>query len=51
MQKAIENPDFVQDVNFYFTDTLEDHGTNYLLIFIYSCEKKCASRDFEGIAV
>ena len=39
MQKEIENPEFVQGVNFEFIDSLKDNGTKYLLIFDDSCEE------------
>ena len=38
MQKKIENLEFVQGVNFEFTDSLENNGTKYLLVFDDSCE-------------
>ena len=44
MQKAIENLEFVQDVNFEFIDSLKNNGTKYLLIFDDSCEDFCNSK-------
>ena len=51
MLKEIENIEFVQGVNFYFIDSLENNGTKYLLIFDDSCQEICNSREFEKIAV
>ena len=33
MQKEIENPDFVQGVNFEFTDSLKNNGSKNSLKF------------------
>ena len=51
MLKEIESIEFVQGVNFHFTDSLENNGTKYLLIFDDSCQEICNSREFEKIAV
>ena len=51
MLKEIENIEFVRSVNFDFIDSLENNGTNYLLIFDVSCQEICNSREFEKIAV
>ena len=51
MLKEIENTDFVQGVNFDFFDSLENNGTNYLLIFDDSSQENYNSREFEKIAV
>ena len=50
MQKEIENLEFVQRVNFEFTDSLKNNGTKYLLIFDDSCEEICNSKAFVDIA-
>ena len=50
MQKAIENLEFVQGVNFEFIDSLKNNGTKYLLIFDDSCEEICNSKAFVDIA-
>ena len=44
MQKAIENLQFVQGVNFEFIDSLKNNGTKNLLIFDNSCEELCNSK-------
>ena len=49
MQK-IENPEFVQGVNFEFIESLKNNGTKYLLIFDDSCEESCKSKAFVDIA-
>ena len=48
--KKIENPELFQGVNFVFTDSLENNGTKYLLIFDSSCEEICNSKAFVDIA-
>ena len=50
LQKEIENVDFFQGVNFEFTDSLENNGTRYLLIFDDSCKELCNSKAFVDIA-
>ena len=50
MQNEIENLEFVQCVNFEFTDSLKNNGKNYLLIFEDSCEKTCNSKAFVHLA-
>ena len=50
MQKEIENLKFVHGVNFQFTDSLKNNGTEYLLIFDNSYEKICNSKAFVDIA-
>ena len=50
MQKEIENFEFVQGVNFEFTDSLKNNGTKYLLLFDDSCEEICNSKDFAEFA-
>ena len=50
MQKAIENLEFVQGVNFEFIDSLKNNGTKYLLLFDNSCEEICNAKAFVDIA-
>ena len=50
MQKEIENLEFVQGVNFEFTDSLKNNGTKYLLIFDDTCEEIFNSKAFVDIA-
>ena len=50
MQKEIQNLEFVQGVNFDFTDSLKNNGAKYLLIFDDSCEEICNSKAFVDIA-
>ena len=50
MQKEVENLEFVQGVNFEFTDSLKNNGTNYLLMFDDSCEEICNSKAYVDIA-
>ena len=50
MQKEIENPEFVQGVDFEFIASLKNNGTKYLLMFDDSCEEICISKDFVDIA-
>ena len=50
MQKKIENLEFVQCVNFEFTDSLKNNGKDYLLILDDSCEKICNSKAFLHLA-
>ena len=49
MQKEIENPEFVQGVNFEFIDSLKNNGTEYLLVFEESCEEFYNSKAFVDI--
>ena len=51
MLREIENIEFVQGVKFDFIDSLDNNGSNYLLIFDDSCQEICNSREFEKIAV
>ena len=51
MLKEIDNFEFVQGVNFAFVDSLENNGTENLLIFDDSFQEICNSREFEKIAV
>ena len=46
MQKAMENLEFKQGVNFEFIDSLKNIGTKYLLIFDDSCKDTCNSKAF-----
>ena len=46
MQKEIESLEFVQGVNFEFSDSLKNNGTKHLLIFDDSCEEICNSEAF-----
>ena len=46
MQKEIEHLEFVEGVNFEFTDSLKNNGTKYLVIFDDSCEEICNSKAF-----
>ena len=48
--REIENIEFVQGVKLDLIDSLDNNGTNYLLIFDESCQEICNSRDFEKIA-
>ena len=50
MQKEIENLEFVQEVNFEFSDSLKSYGTKYLFIFDDSCEEFCNLKAFVDIA-
>ena len=50
MEMEIENLEFVQGVNFELTDSLNNHGTKYLLTFDDSCEDICNSKAFVDIA-
>ena len=50
MQKEIENPEFVQGVNFEFNDSLKNSGPKHLLIIDDSCEEICNSKAFVEIA-
>ena len=50
MQKEIESFEFVQAVNFAFTDSLKNSCTTYLLIFDNSCEVIYRSKAFVDIA-
>ena len=50
MRKKIENLEFVQGVNFQFTDSLKNNGAGYLLFFNDSCEEICNSKIFDDIA-
>ena len=50
MQKEIKNLEFLQGVNFEFTDSLKNNGTKYLLVFDDSCEEICKSKTFVDIA-
>ena len=50
MQKEIDNLEFVQGVNFEFTDSLRNNGTNYLLILDSLCEEVCNSKALVDIA-
>ena len=50
MQKEIENLEFVQGVNFEFTDSIKNNGTKYLLIFDNPCAEICNSKIFVDIA-
>ena len=50
MQKEIENLDFVQGINFEFTDSSKNNGRKFLLIFDDSCEDICNSKTFVDIA-
>ena len=50
MQKEIKNHEFVQGVNFEFTDSLKNNGTKNLLIFDNFCEEICNSNAFVDIA-
>ena len=47
---AKKNIEFLQGVNFEFTDSLKNNGTKYLLIFDHSCEIFCNSKAFVDIA-
>ena len=46
----IENIEFVEDVNFDFVDSLQNNGTNYLIVFDDSCQQFRNSSDFKKIA-
>ena len=49
MRKENKNLEFVQGVNFEFSDSLKNNGTKkYLLIFDDSCEEICNSKAFVG---
>ena len=50
MQKETENLEFLQGVNFEFTDSLKNNGTKYFLSFDNSFEKICYSEAFVDIA-
>ena len=51
MHEDIENPEFVQGVNFQFPDSSKTNGTKYLLINEDSCKEICNSKTFVNIAV
>ena len=46
MQKAIENFEFVQSVNFEIIDSLVNNGTKFVSMFDGSCEEICNSKAF-----
>ena len=50
MQKAFENVEFVQGVNFEFIDFLKNYGSKYLSIIDDYCEEICNSKAFVDIA-
>ena len=50
MQKETKNLQFVQGVNFEYTDSLKNNGTKYLLKFDDSCEDICNSKAFVDTA-
>ena len=50
MQKEIENPEFVQAVNFEFIDSLKSNGIKHQLIFDDLNEEMCNSKAFVDIA-
>ena len=50
MQKEVKNFEFVQGVNFEFSDSLKNNDTKYLLIFGDSSEETCNSKSFVDIA-
>ena len=50
MQKEIENLEFLQGVNFEFTESLKNNGTNDLFLIDDSCEEICNSEAFVDIA-
>ena len=50
MQKEMKNLEFLQGVNFEFTDSLKNKGTKYLIIFDHFCEEFCNSKAFVDIA-
>ena len=50
MQKEIDNPEFVQSVDFELINSLKNNGTKYLLIFDDSCGEICSSKEFVDIA-
>ena len=49
MQKEIQKFEFVQGVNFEFTNSSKNNNTKYLLIFDNSCEQTCNSKGFFDI--
>ena len=46
MQKEIDNLEFVQGINFEFSDSVINNGTKYLLIFDSFYEEICNSQAF-----
>ena len=50
MQRAIDNLEFVQGVNFIFKDSSQNNSTKYMLISDDSCEDTCNSKAFFVIA-
>ena len=46
MQKDVENPEFIQVVNFGFIVSLKNNGTKYLLVIDDLCEEVCKSKAF-----
>ena len=50
MQKEIKNIEFLQRINFEFTDSFENNGIKYLLISNDYCEEICDSKAFVDIA-
>ena len=49
-EKEFENLQFVQGVNFEFTNSIKNNGTDYLLFVDDSCEKICNSTEFANTA-
>ena len=50
MQKENDNLEFVQGVHFEFINSLQNNGTEYLLIYDNSCAEICNSEEFVDIA-
>ena len=46
MQKEIDNLEFVQGINFEFSDSVKNNGTKYWLIFDSFYEEICNSQAF-----
>ena len=51
MQEEIENLEFVQDVNFEFSESLQSNDTKYLFIFDDSCREICNSKVYVDFAI
>ena len=49
-QKAFENPEFVQGINFEIIDSLKNSDTKYLLVHVDSYEGFCNAKSFIDFA-